>query len=146
MLALDGEGLRLVAGGTGSTRLIPFETPEAQVLATLQPLRGAPTERATNEECGAGPLSFADWSDDFQLVFQEGRFVGWSTDERGLTTMSGVGVGSTRAELLGAYAADIGESTLGTEFSAGGLGGLLSGPGAAARVTTIWAGTICAFR
>ena len=145
-LTLDGEGLRLVAAGTGSTRLVPFGTPEAQALAALQPLRSAPAERSTNDECGAGPLAFAEWPDNLQLVFQEGRFVGWSTDQRGLTTMSGLGVGSTRGELEAAYAADIGESTLGVEFSAGDLHGLLSGPGRDARVTTLWGGIICAFR
>ena len=131
---------------TGSTRLLPFGAPEAQVLTALQPLRGAPPERSSSDECGAGPLAFASWPDELQLVFQEGRFVGWSLDQRGLTTMNGLGVGSTRAELQGAYGAQVGESTLGTEFSAGNLHGLLSGPATDARITTLWAGTICAFR
>ena len=145
-LALDGEGLRLVDRSSGRTRPIAFGTPEAQVLAALQPLRGPPAERSTNEECGAGPLAFAEWPDDLQLVFQEGRFVGWWVDDPGLTTMSGVGVGSSLDQLKAAYAAEVGESTLGPEFSAGGLGGLLSGRGPAARVTVLWAGVICAFR
>ena len=145
-IALDGEGLRFVNAATGSTRLLPFGAPEAQALEALQPLRGAPAERSTNEECGAGPLAFAEWPDQLQLVFQDGRFVGWSLDRAGLATMSGVGVGSTRADLQSAYDAQVQESTLGTEFSAGGLSGLLSGPGREAKITTIWGGTICAFR
>jgi hypothetical protein len=60
--------------------------------------------------------------------------------------MSGVRVGSTRAELEAAYAAEVAESTLGTEFNAGGLGGLLSGPGKDARITDLWAGINCFFR
>ena len=145
-IALDGEGLRFVNAATGSTRLLPFGAPEGQVLTALEPIRGAPSDRSTNEECGAGPLAFADWGDDFQLVFQEGRFVGWSVDDPGLTTMSGVGVGSSRADLDAAYDAEVADSTLGPEFSAGGLGGLLSGRTPDARVTVLWAGAICAFR
>ena len=145
-LALDGQGLRLVDRASGGTRAIPFGTPEAAVLAALHPLRGPPTERANNDECPAGPMAFAEWEDYFQLVFQDGRFVGWWVDDPGLTTMSGLGVGSSRADLDAAYKAEVGESTLGPEFSAGGLGGLLSTRGPTARVTTLWAGTICAFR
>ena len=145
-IALDGEGLRFVNAATGSTRLLPFGAPEGQVLTALEPIRGAPTARSSNDECGAGPLAFADWGDDFQLVFQEGRFVGWSVDDPGLTTMSGVGVGSSRDDLEAAYKAEVGQSTLGTEFSAGDLHGLLSTRGPTARVTTLWAGTICVFR
>jgi hypothetical protein len=145
-LALDGEGLRLVDPGSGRTRLLPFGLPEPQVLAILEPLRGAPEERSRNDECGAGPLAFASWPDGLQLVMSDGRFVGWSLDEPGLETMSGLGLGSTRAELLGAYDAQIEQSTLGPEFSVGGLSGLLSSAGERPRVTTLWAGTICAFR
>lgn len=37
-------------------------------------------------------------------------------------------------------------STLGTEFTAGGLAGLLDGTGARARITHLWAGASCAMR
>jgi hypothetical protein len=147
-LALDGEGLRLVDTSSGGTRLLAFETPADQVLSALGRLGRAEPERSTNDECGAGRLDFAEWPDGFRIVLQEDRFVGWFLGEAtpGLATMSGVRVGSTRAELEAAYAADIAETTLGTEFNAGGLGGLLSGPGKDARITDLWAGTNCFFR
>ena len=147
-LALDGEGLRIVETASGSTRLLPFEAPAEQVLAALARLGRGEPERSSNDECGAGTLVFAGWPDGLQVSLQEDRFVGWFLGEAapGLATMSGVRVGSTRAELEAAYAAEIAESTLGTEFNAGGLGGLLSGPGKDARITDLWAGTNCFFR
>src|SRR3546814_13009983 len=64
----------------------------------------------------------------------------------GLGTMAGITRGSTRSDLESAYAAEVGETTLGTEFTAGGLSGLLDGNGPTAYITTLWAGTTCAFR
>ena len=42
--------------------------------------------------------------------------------------------------------AQISQTSLGTEFSVGDIHGLLSGNGANATVTHLWAGTDCAFR
>ena len=149
MVAIDGEGLRLVAAGSGSTRAIPFGTPQAEVLATLTALRGAPAIGG-NDECGAGPMTMADWKDGLSLNFQEGKFVGWSIDKHGpttLSTMDGLFVGATKADLLaGGGTVKIFESTIGTEFTVGEIGGLLDGPGSAANVTDLWAGTTCMFR
>ena len=130
----------------GATRPLPFGRAAAETVAALQRTGRAEPRRSTNPECGAGPLAFADWPDGFQLVFQDDRFVGWSTRQVGLQTMSGVGVGSTRAQLEAAYKVTVEETTLGQEFQAGGLGGLLSGPGPDARITNLWAGITCAFR
>lgn len=61
--------------------------------------------------------------------------------------MTGLGVGASRESLEnGGLAVDVSESTLGTEFAAGGLYGLLSGDGPDATVTHLWAGTACSFR
>ena len=86
-------------------------------------------------------------------MLQDGRFVGWSAspqaaDARGepLATMAGVGPGRTRRELESAYAARIEETTLGTEFEAGGLSGVLDGRAPDARIDAMWAGTSCVFR
>ncbi|MBX3480686.1 MAG: hypothetical protein KF842_09805 [Caulobacter sp.] len=147
LLALDGEGIRLVRPN-GSTALLPFGRPTAEAVAALSTALGAPVDRGTNAECGAGPTEIVRWGGGFSAMFLEGKFNGWSADRRkGLTTMNGIGVGSTRAELFASYGdASVEDSTLGTEFSAGGLGGLLSGTGATARIETLWAGDICAFR
>ncbi len=74
--------------------------------------------------------------------------MGWglSSGASGLTTASNVGVGATRAELTDAYAAQISQTTLGTEFGAGGLAGLLASAAPDARITDMWAGRTCIAR
>ena len=152
-LAAEAEGLRLFNPATGSSRPIPFGTAQAQTLAALA-YRGAP-ETGTNGECGAGPLDYARWPDGLHLWFQEGVFLGWAIDDRtaaaiGTTgavgTAAGIAPGSTRADLDSAYAATVEETTLGTEFAAGELFGLLDGAGQGAKVTNMWAGVSCNFR
>ena len=53
---------------------------------------------------------------------------------------------STRAELESAYKAEVAESTLGTEFAAGELFGILDGTGPEAKITHLWGGTSCNMR
>lgn len=146
-LAVDGEGLRLFDRDTGAARPIAFGTPQAQTLAALA-FRGPPGT-GTNGECGAGPLDYANWPDGLSLLFQDDKFAGWGLDGRGdggITTASGISPGSTRAELEAAYTIDASQTTLGTEFAAGELRGLIEGAGAAAKVSYLWAGVDCAFR
>ena len=146
-LAIDGEGLRLFNPANGAARPLPFGTARALVLTALAS-RGAP-ELGTQTECGAGPLDFATWRDGLKLYFQQDKFTGWALDRRAaraVTTAAGIGLGSSRAELEAAYAIAVVQSTLGTEFTAGGLAGLLDGPGPRAKITNLWAGTSCNFR
>lgn len=152
VLAIDGEGLRLFNPATGSARPIAFGSTRAATLAALA-FRGTP-EFARLEECGAGPLDQAAWPDGLRVYFQDGKFAGWAVDARGndgtgkpaIATASGIGPGRTRAELQAAYSVKVMESTLGTEFSAGDLAGLLDGAGPRARITNLWAGASCNFR
>ncbi len=151
VLALDTQGLRVVNASTGATRAIAFGTKEADVVSILTNLRGKPRDRGVNQECGAGPLGFANWADGLSLQFNQGRFAGWSVDGRSkaankLTTINGIGTGSTRTQLNKAYTVKVSQSSLGTEFSAGRLGGLLSGNKPTDRVTSLWSGTTCFFR
>jgi hypothetical protein len=60
--------------------------------------------------------------------------------------MTGVGIGTTRAQVEDALAIQVSSTSLGTEFTAGGLAGLLDGPGAEARITNLWAGETCIAR
>ncbi|GAA0734607.1 hypothetical protein [Sphingomonas japonica] len=146
-LAIDGEGMRMVLADTGRTVPIVFGTDRKAVLQMLA-FRGPPGT-GTNTECGAGPLDYASWPDGLTLQFQDGDLVGWALDGRGegaVTTMSGIGIGSTRAELDAAYSATVEETTLGQEFAAGDLHGILDGAGKAATITNMWAGTSCNFR
>jgi hypothetical protein len=148
-VALDQEGLRLVSE-TGSTRLVAFETPTADAVAALSSVLGNPADRSTNSECGAGPTEFVSWSNDLDALFLEGKFVGWSAGQRSggkVTTMDGIGVGSTRQQLIESFGdLKVEESTLGIEFTAGDIAGILDKDGPAGKVETIWGGTNCVFR
>ncbi|MDX2240980.1 MAG: hypothetical protein NW224_09875 [Leptolyngbyaceae cyanobacterium bins.302] len=151
VLALDSDGLRLVNASTGSTRALSFGMKQAEVVSILTNLRGKPQEQGTNQECGAGPLGYANWNDGLSLKFNKGVFAGWSVDGRNkgankLTTISGIGTGSTRSQLQKVYAVKIQQTSLGTEFSNNGLGGILSGNKPSDRITTLWSGTTCLFR
>ena len=146
-LALDGEGLRLFNRESGAARPIAFATPRTQTLALLA-FRGPP-DAGTQGECGAGALEYAAWPDGLKLYFQREKFVGWAVDGRGkgaLATAAGIGPGSSRTALGEAYAATFSTTTLGTEFAAGGLFGLLDGPGPNATISDLWAGVSCNFR
>lgn len=146
-LAVEAEGLRLFDKFSGSARPIGFGTPRKDVLDLLGS-RGKPTT-GTNSECGAGRLDYVNWPDGLGLFFQNDKFVGWNLSGNGdaeVTTASGVGPGRTRSDLEAAYAADITQTTLGTEFSAGGLFGLLEGDSKTAKITYMWGGVSCNFR
>jgi len=147
-LAVADNGVRVFDGTSESGRPLPFGMPMEAVLATMEGLRGK-AERSTNSECGAGSIEFANWKDGLGLLFQEGRFVGWALDGRGggeVKTSGGVGPGSTRRELEAAHQIKIDETSLGTEFMAGDIAGVLDGAGPDARILTMWAGVNCVFR
>jgi hypothetical protein len=152
-LALSGEGLDLVSE-RGSVRHLMFGTPAPTVIdAITRTYGGIAPKRGRNEECGAGPLDMATWQDGLTVMAQHGRFVGWSVsrgpadaDRGGPATMAGIGLGSTRRELEAAYTADIHTTTLGEEFAAGNVFGVLDASGPSARITVLWGGTSCNFR
>lgn len=153
-LAVEAEGLRLFDPASGSATPIAFGTPRARVMTALASRGAAVT--GTNGECGAGPLAYARWPDGLTLWFQQDALAGWALNApasnappattAGISTASGLTIGSTRAELDSAYAATVEQSTLGTEFTAGELYGLLDGEGSGAKVTALWAGVSCNFR
>lgn len=159
VMSLDGEGLRLIDPDSGATRPLSFGVALEQLKLVTEKLKG-PAEVGRAEECGAGPLAYLRWNDGLTLYALDGLFAGWALDETGapavkakdgkpvpkLTTISGVGIGSTRAQLLDAYDAKIEQTTLGTEFNAAGLSGILDGTGSKARVTNLWSGVNCVFR
>ena len=143
-LVLEGAGLRIP--GASPPRTLAFDTPKAATIDLLtQVLGGPPTERGTHDECGGGGLDYAAWSDRLTAWFEDDRFAGWDTKGE-LKTLQGIGIGSSRAELAMLPGIEVEESTLGTEFRAGGLSGILDSKGPDAKVLHLWGGATCVFR
>ncbi|WP_156360043.1 hypothetical protein [Sphingomonas sp. Leaf10] len=139
-LNLAPDGLQTVAGA--SSRALPFGTPSEVVLRVVEAATQTLPERSRNADCGEGPLDIATYP-KIAVYFQEGRFVGWSARGRGLTTMSGVGIGAKRATVDSSIDAPVEETSLGREFSSGGLSGTYD---AKDNVTALWAGSTCIAR
>ncbi|HSM83100.1 MAG TPA: hypothetical protein VLS96_15525 [Nodosilinea sp.] len=149
LLALTGEGLQLVGDHSGSTVTLAFGSEMALVADAVTSILGEPLESGENSECGSGPQMITQWPEGLVLHAANGEFIGWSVrPDAGetLTTMAGVGVGSTRRDLEAAYTVEVFESTLGTEFSTGDLFGILSTAEPDATIENLWAGTTCNFR
>ncbi len=146
-LAIEGEGLRIF-DDAGAARALPFGTPEQSVITAVSATVGGPApEQGTNAECGQGPVQITQYANGLQLLFQEGQFKGWFLDKAGLTTVDGVGVGTTRADLNAARTVEIQTgSTLGIEFTAGDLGGFLTAADASGTIESLYAGDTCFFR
>lgn len=148
-LAVDGEGLRWFLPPHGSARPLAFGMPEAEVLASLERVRG-PAGKGVNQDCGAGPVQYATWPDGLSLVFQNGEFAGWGLDRRAsgvLATANGVGPGTTRSALEDSFGSVTFQNTsVGSEFAAGDIFGRLDGAGPEATITDMWAGVSCVAR
>jgi hypothetical protein len=147
VLVLEVDGLGVATGA--SIRHLPFGTDKTTIRTLLTNTVGAP--KATDQpECGQGPRTQLD-RQGFSALFDGTKFVGWTDSGKGsskLTTADGIGVGSTLAAVRSSQA-DITVTTgsLGPEFtSPGGLGGILDGTGANAKVTVLYAGESCFFR
>ncbi|OGT59677.1 MAG: hypothetical protein A3E01_04225 [Gammaproteobacteria bacterium RIFCSPHIGHO2_12_FULL_63_22] len=146
VLALDGEGLRIFNSNTGASRLLAFGDDARQSMETLGRVLGEqPPVSVENEEC---QVDFARWSNGLTVWSSNSRFTGWSVAPGSptLSTASGVKIGSTRVELESAYDAEIMESSLGTEFLAGGLAGVLDSARPDAKISNLWAGETCIAR
>lgn len=143
-VVLEGAGLRIP--GASPPRTLAFDMAEAETIEALARALGRPpTERGENEECGGGAMTFAEWKGEMLVYFMDGRFAGW--DSRGaLKTIEGIGIGSSRAEVARLPGFEVEQSTLGTEFRAGGLSGTLESADPGAKVTALWGGATCVFR
>jgi hypothetical protein len=144
-IALEGDGLRIFIIPSGSARPIPFGTPAADVIALLTKILGSPPrEEGDSPECGG---RFATWSAGLTTWFTRGAFAGWHvSDGSRLTTASGIGLGSTRADVESAYAVEVRRTSLGVEFTAGKLAGILESSQTDAHVLHLWAGVTCVAR
>ena len=147
VIVLAPDGLEIPSSGGAPTRLA-FGAPQVRVLADAGAMLGQPVEQGTQEECPAGELYYAQYGAGLHLVFQDSAFAGWSAgDGSPLRTAAGVGPGSTLGELRRAYpAATVEETSLGMEFAAGEMWGIVSDSSEAGRVELLFAGTNCVFR
>lgn len=140
---LDGNGL--IAG----EHKIDFGSPAAEAIAAASRVYGGPQSVETLAECGAGPLQVSQFA-GLTVAAQDDKFVGWSLDGRhkppSPTTAAGIGIGSTRTALEQAYSIEAFESSLGQEFVADGLVGLIGAEGKPAKITHLWAGATCIMR
>jgi len=133
----------------GSARHVGFGMAKADAVKMIGAALGSPIEEAINQDCGAGALAYAAFRNGLSLYFQDGKFAGWDLDGREngkFTTGNGIGIGTTRKELEAAGTVDVGETSIGNEFMAGGLSGLLSTAAADGKVTNLWAGVTCIAR
>jgi hypothetical protein len=143
-IVLEGAGLRIPSASP--PRTLAFDIPEAETIQALTKALGhAPTEIGENEECGGGGMKFAKWKDELTAWFMDGRFAGWESDGK-LKTIEGISLGSSRADVATLPGFEVEESTLGTEFRAGGLSGILASKAPDAKVTNLWGGETCVFR
>jgi hypothetical protein len=145
-LRLSSGGLEVPIGN--GPQLLPFGTGRARVLADLSGMLGEPREQGTMEECPSGPLSQVSYDAGLQLSFRDTAFVGWFAEEgSSLRAGAGIGSGSTLGQLRAAYpTTTLQETSLGYEFDAGGLYGIVTDTTADGRVQVLFAGTSCIFR
>jgi hypothetical protein len=141
-LMLGGQGL-IVEPSDGAPQPLAFGSLRTATSAGLASALGsAPSKRGTNAECGAGAQDFETWDGQLTAWFQDGKFVGWQSAGN-LASANGWKIGSRRSDIAGIKVED---SSIGTEFTASGMSGLLESKGADAKVTELWAGSTCIFR
>lgn len=146
-ITLAADGLQ-VAGGAGAPRRLAFGSGRARVLAEVGAVLGEPSQQGTMEECPSGPLYQVSYAAGMQLSFQDSAFVGWFARQNSRQrTAAGIGPGSTLAQLRAAYpATKVEETSLGWEFDAGELYGIVTDTTAAGAVEVVFAGINCIFR
>lgn len=151
-LGVGPDGLQLIDGA--HITQLPFGTSRDEVFTVLEEVLGvSPTVTPSSPECGNQADEQLLWPGQLSVDIRDDQMISWQLDrESPLTTVSGVGLGSTRAEVESSIVIMVDESSLGTEFATegsgegGGMGGLLTGPEDTGTVTELWAGEICVFR
>lgn len=142
---LTGEGFTAGQRGLHHNDQIAFGQPQAEVVRQVSAILGAPSATGRNAECPNGAVDYVSFG-GLDLHFQDGRFAGWllDGDQPALDTYQGLAVGARRADLTDELEAEPVEgSTIGDEVMVNGVGAMLNGPGADARVTSLFAGVTC---
>ncbi|PKP65093.1 MAG: aspartate-semialdehyde dehydrogenase [Alphaproteobacteria bacterium HGW-Alphaproteobacteria-7] len=147
VVELRSEGL------AAGTEAFFFAAGQTEVEAALARALGAPLRSGSNDECGAGPITFTDFAGGLTAHFQQGRLVGWNwhgaqdgdAPASGTVRLAGnVQLGSPRSAAQAAPGfAPVADSTLGEEFALGDrIGGFIE----VDAVAMLYAGTQCFFR
>ncbi len=131
-----------MAGETGLE--IGFGRAREGAVASASRLMGqTPSETASLQDCGAGPMMAVRFDRGLTMMFQEGAFAGWAargTANPPLRLPSGLSTASTRAEITSRPGTAFRATTLGEEFSSAGVSGIV---GADGRVALLWSGVSC---
>jgi hypothetical protein len=147
LLVLTPDGVGFTTADSGSINRVDFGSAQELTVDLVTKSLGEPSDVTSQPECPPGPAEEARF-DGIVLTFQEGSFVGWSVGKGStLTTVDGIGVGSTLTELRAAFAdVEQVESSLGVEVLAGGYDILLSDDTDQGEVDSMLAGANCVFR
>ncbi|MEY2438280.1 MAG: hypothetical protein QOF97_3116 [Acidimicrobiaceae bacterium] len=144
---MSQDGLTFVIGA--STRNLNFGSDKAAVMTALQSAEGAPRSVDTGSLCedGSGRVFDTVLYDGLSVYFLNATLSGWRVSKTQFTTLDGVGPGSTLTQLRAAFAeVKVTDSSLGVEWSAGTLGGVLSGKSDDSIVGEMFAGDLCIIR
>ncbi|HEX8299418.1 MAG TPA: hypothetical protein VF594_09690 [Rubricoccaceae bacterium] len=150
-------GLNVIGSGGVNTE-VGLGTAEAEALAALTPLLGAPSESGEHNNCEVedGYIRYVTWADGLTLnISSDSTVVGWqaSGDNERIQTAGGVQLGSPldMAQSADSTLTMDPESSIEHEFSLSsdmdaegqGVGGFLSGAGATATVRELFSGMNC---
>lgn len=155
-LVLTTNALQLLNEETGSSTDLLFGMELDQVVDIINTTIDSKfKETQINARCGEGPLNMASWENGLVLTFQENKitknweFAGWVMEGNAikpdaLTTISGIGIGSSFQELEEAYETEVKKTSNGNQFTtSNGLHGILSGEGKDAEIKVLWSGITC---
>ncbi|MFV0260178.1 MAG: hypothetical protein ACK5PP_17215 [Acidimicrobiales bacterium] len=147
-IELAGDGLTVIDGGVASS--LPFGVDEASVSIVLDRVFGPGQLTESSPECPNDSDRAITWGDQILAEFAGDEFISWSLSPGSpLTTGDGIGLGSSRADLMAAGPVEIFQSSLGVEFALGSgdavVRGVLDGTDQTSTVIDLWAGDRCLF-
>ncbi|MFT5142856.1 MAG: hypothetical protein ACI84D_001474, partial [Thalassolituus oleivorans] len=91
-------------------------------------------------------LVTASWDNGLTILSEGENFNGFWYSESGepvLTTMSGIGIGTTVAEATETMVGEVVEASFGTLLVMDRLIGVLEGDGETAAITALYSGSVC---
>jgi hypothetical protein len=144
---LSTDGLLMIDPQSGTSNLLAFGSEQFDTTRQIGKAIGNFTGQAENPDCAAGQLASFDYPGGLTLFFQDKKFVGWDFDgQGGFATPNDIGIGSTLGDLRETGEVALRDSSVGHEFAAGELHGLVDASTPKGKVTDLWAGTTCIAR